>query len=282
MDPIVVGVIAAVVAGLAGWLLGRGAGRRPFQEALAGLSRKLREGEAAASAGAPEEVQAIAGVLQTGWEPANPDAGDPTEAIKQAALWEALHRVSRHLSVAVREPLKEASQRKGALAAGVDEALGALEDIEFFLATPPDGVSDIDLGQTVREVLDDFSTESSARAKQRGPRRPITVTGNPEALKDALFLILHNASQFGANKAIDVVVRLEDGHGRVHVRDRGPGFSAEALSRAYDPFYTTVEGNLGLGLAHARKLVEDAGGKIHLRNSERGGGEVEVGLPLKR
>lgn len=272
-----------MVAGLAGWLLGKGAGRRPFQESLAGLSRKLREGEVSASAGAPEEVQAIAGVLQTGWEPATPEAEDASEAIKQAALWEALHRVSRHLSVAVREPLEEASQGGGgALAAGVDEALGALEDIDFFLATPPDGVTDIDLGQTVREVLDDFSSESAARAKQRGPRRPITVTGNPEALKDALFLILHNASQFGANKAIDVVVRLEDGHGRVHVRDRGPGFSAEALSKAYDPFYTTVEGNLGLGLAHARKLIEDAGGKIHLRNSDRGGGEVEVGLPLKR
>ena len=282
MDLIITAVVA-LVAAVVGWLLGQGAARRPFEESLGRLTRRLQDGDVADIGGGPQSVQAVAKVVEAGWAPASQAApeSDGDAELKQAALWEALHRVSKHLASSVKAPLETAASGDDSnLRAGVGEALGALEDIDFFLATPPDGISEIDLGETVREVIADFGAESGARPKQRGPRRPIQVKGNPDALKDALFLILHNATQFGAGRAIDVVVRVEDGHGRVHVRDRGTGFSAEALSRAYDPFYTTIDGNLGLGLAHARKLLEESGGKIHLRNSERGGGEVEVGLPL--
>ncbi len=282
MDLIVTAVAAAFAGGLAGWMFGQGAGRRTFEEALARLTRRLQEGEVADVGAAPEPVQAVARVVEAHWAPAKPGSAESaTTDLNQAALWEALQRVSTHLSASVRSPLAEASSGDATqLREGVGEALGALEDIEFFLAATPEGRAEIDLGDAVQEVLREFSAEGGVRPKQRGPRRPIQVTGNSEALQDALFLILHNANQFGRGRAIDVVVRVEDGHGRVHVRDRGAGFSAEALSRAYDPFYTTVDGNLGLGLAHARKLIEDSGGKIHLRNSERGGGEVEIGLPL--
>ena len=77
-----------------------------------------------------------------------------------------------------------------------------------------------------------------------------------------------------------VEIREEKGWGRVLVRDQGPGFSPDALSRAYDPFYTTTEGGLGVGLSHARHVVEDHGGRIHLRNSKGGGAEVEIALPV--
>ena len=69
-------------------------------------------------------------------------------------------------------------------------------------------------------------------------------------------------------------------YGRILIQDAGPGFSAEALSRAYDPFYSTSPDGLGLGLPHARELVERMGGEIHIRNGASGGGEVEVSVPL--
>ena len=58
------------------------------------------------------------------------------------------------------------------------------------------------------------------------------------------------------------------------------GSLAEALSKAYDPFYTTSEGGLGLGLSYARRAVELQAGRIHLRNSPDGGAEVEISVPL--
>ena len=103
---------------------------------------------------------------------------------------------------------------------------------------------------------------------------------NPEALLDALYLILHNAAVFGDGKGIVSTVSSDGEWGRVLIQDEGPGFSAEALSKAYDPFYTTSEGGLGLGLSHARRVVELQAGRIHLRNRPDGGAEVEISVPL--
>jgi signal transduction histidine kinase len=96
---------------------------------------------------------------------------------------------------------------------------------------------------------------------------------------DALYLVLHNAARFGGTATVDVSVLAESGSARIRVRDRGPGFSDEALRRAFDPFYSTAEDGLGLGLPHARRVVEGMGGRIELRNVAAGGGEVEISFP---
>ncbi len=99
---------------------------------------------------------------------------------------------------------------------------------------------------------------------------------NPPALMDALYLVLHNAARFGGGGTIDLTVDQGDGRARVVVRDRGEGFSEEAFSKAFDPFYSTSNEGLGLGLPHARKVVEEMGGRIELRNVPDGGAEVEL------
>ena len=96
---------------------------------------------------------------------------------------------------------------------------------------------------------------------------------------DALYLVLHNASRFGNGRTIELTVKKEGGQPKMIVRDRGPGFTEEAFRRAFDPFYSTAEGGLGLGLPQARKLLESMGGSIELRNVPGGGAEVEMTLP---
>ena len=107
----------------------------------------------------------------------------------------------------------------------------------------------------------------------------IRATVAPDALMDALYLVLHNAARFGGGATIDMTVLQENGAPLVRIRDRGRGFSEEAFKRAFDPFYSESEEGLGLGLPHARKTVEAMGGAITLRNVPDGGAEVEVSLP---
>lgn len=96
---------------------------------------------------------------------------------------------------------------------------------------------------------------------------------------DALYLVLHNAGRFGGGATIDLGVDQSGGRVVITVRDRGDGFSEEAFARAFDPFYSTSDGGLGLGLPHARKVVEGMGGQIELRNVPDGGAEVEISFP---
>jgi two-component system C4-dicarboxylate transport sensor histidine kinase DctB len=132
----------------------------------------------------------------------------------------------------------------------------------------------------VQDVTREFATQSDLMIKVQSPQEPVNVSIDPEPLKDAIFLILHNAGEFGGGRPVQVAMGIEGGRASVRIRDSGPGFSAEALLKAMDPFYSTSPSGLGLGLPHARRAVNGQGGEVFLRNPEGGGAEVEIRLPL--
>ncbi|MGE4406260.1 ATP-binding protein [Pseudomonas sp.] len=64
------------------------------------------------------------------------------------------------------------------------------------------------------------------------------------------------------------------------LRDNGPGFSAEALQRAREPFFTTKTSTqgLGLGLAICDTLSRALGGELHMSNHPDGGAQLSLFL----
>jgi C4-dicarboxylate-specific signal transduction histidine kinase len=60
--------------------------------------------------------------------------------------------------------------------------------------------------------------------------------------------------------------------------DRGPGFSQDALVRAFDPFWSSEGDALGLGLPHARRLLAAQGALLSVANRAGGGGEATITL----
>jgi signal transduction histidine kinase len=63
------------------------------------------------------------------------------------------------------------------------------------------------------------------------------------------------------------------------VADNGPGITDENLSRIFDPFVTTTEGALGLGLSICRSIVEAHNGTISVINNPAHGTNFVVTLP---
>jgi two-component system sensor histidine kinase HupT/HoxJ len=64
-------------------------------------------------------------------------------------------------------------------------------------------------------------------------------------------------------------------------RDNGAGISEAALSKIFDPFYTTkpVGKGTGLGLSISYGIVERHGGKLIAGNALQGGAEFKLCLP---
>ena len=71
---------------------------------------------------------------------------------------------------------------------------------------------------------------------------------------------------------------------RIQVRDTGPGISAEALPRVFEPFFSTKEvgRGTGLGLAIAYGIVKDHRGAITADNHPDGGAVFTIELPLAK
>jgi C4-dicarboxylate-specific signal transduction histidine kinase len=53
-----------------------------------------------------------------------------------------------------------------------------------------------------------------------------------------------------------------DGGVLVTVMDSGPGLPQARLERIFEPFYTTKEGGLGVGLSICRSIIEAHGGRL--------------------
>ena len=66
----------------------------------------------------------------------------------------------------------------------------------------------------------------------------------------------------------------------VRVEDTGPGLPPGLENQIFEPFVSTKDAGLGLGLSISRRIVETHGGSIDARSGPAGGGVFTVRLPV--
>lgn len=111
-----------------------------------------------------------------------------------------------------------------------------------------------------------------------------TATGDPVLIEWALEVVVKNAvdALSGRGGRIDVEVEATGSVGRVSVRDDGPGVAAHLQTQLFEPGVSSKTGGWGIGLALARRIVEQQhGGRVSYHPGEHGRGSVFVlELPL--
>ena len=93
--------------------------------------------------------------------------------------------------------------------------------------------------------------------------------------------LLSNAIKY--RHATDARIRVsasdEDVNWKFVVADNGPGIACEQISSIFDPFVTTREPAIGLGLSSCRSIVEAHSGEISVCNNPDYGAIFIVTLP---
>jgi signal transduction histidine kinase len=142
----------------------------------------------------------------------------------------------------------------------------------------------IDLSKLVDDVIQLAGTKDGRRftiTKNIPPDLPM-LRGDPEQMKQVLLNLIVNSNQaMPAGGEVEISARIEGDTFVIAVRDHGTGVPAAAADRIFEPFFSTDEHRLGLGLALAMQIVRDHGGRIMVDKEETEGARILVLLPRR-
>ena len=149
-------------------------------------------------------------------------------------------------------------------------------------------IQDLDLRQLVRKALNLLDPELRRRAIEpdlqlSGPA--FKVRAEPVALEQIIHNLLMNALQAleqvpVGERRLFLVFGTNGQVGQLSLHDTGPGIRAEVLPHVFEPFFTTREGALGMGLSQSESLARGMGGTLTAFNRPPRGAEFCLSLPL--
>ena len=144
----------------------------------------------------------------------------------------------------------------------------------------------------VRAVVEEALLLSSARLRgiqlerELGQDLPRVLVRRRRLVQVLVNLLLNAADAVGGPEAKERRIRITagrvEGGVRIALEDSGPGLTAEARTRLFQPFFTTKPPGkgVGLGLALSREYVQADGGTLAFEEAGPGGARVVLTLPV--
>jgi nitrogen fixation/metabolism regulation signal transduction histidine kinase len=164
-----------------------------------------------------------------------------------------------------------------------------VDDFRDYARVPPARLSPLDLNALIEEVaaLYGAGTEGSVLQLALQPGLPL-IEGDATQLRQVIHnLVVNSQDALVGRPGPHILVRTElvefDEANttaravRLAVEDNGPGFPANILRRAFEPYVTTKPSGTGLGLAMVKKIVDEHRARIEVINRTGGAGVGQAG-----
>jgi signal transduction histidine kinase len=136
----------------------------------------------------------------------------------------------------------------------------------------------------VKTSFDFVNTKNKIVLVQEYKDNKLSILGNKNLLKSAIFNLLDNACKFSDNGEVTVTSSQKNNFLKLAIRDNGKGISTEDLMNIRAPFYRgenalNIKGS-GIGLSLTDKIINLHNGELHIESALGSGTEVEILLPL--
>ncbi len=148
----------------------------------------------------------------------------------------------------------------------------------------------LNINALVREVLALYETENAAvgdgtclQIQSLLAADLPSISGDSARLRQVLHNLLKNAQDAlidTPEPTIVVSTEMVQKGVQLSVSDNGGGFSEEVKAHAFEPYVTTKTKGTGLGLPIVKKIVEEHGGIIQIKNMKPYGARVSITLPV--
>jgi len=145
----------------------------------------------------------------------------------------------------------------------------------------------------VKELVTEAIKKVELRAKTKKIKILVntngtTIKGSKDKLTELLVILLDNAIKYSPkNTEIKISAKESQHQAIIKISDQGQGIEEKDLPHIFERFYRADkvrghddEGGYGLGLAIAKKIVEENNGKILVRSVVGQGSEFKINLPI--
>lgn len=204
--------------------------------------------------------------------------------VRRAERWAVMGRMAAGVAHEIRNPLSSMKmtvqmlRREARDAEPYDLLLREIERLELTAAeltgtTQPLRREPARLEAAVDDVLDLMRRRLEhlgVRVEKRYEPVPPVPVDVARFKRCVMNLVLNGAQAMPNGGVLAVGLRARNGRVRLEVTDEGGGVPPEVRDRIFEPFVTTKQDGVGLGLALTRRIVEDHGGAIGFEPAPRG------------
>lgn len=290
---VIAAVVAIVIAGIGAILLARMVAR-PLSRLTASASRFAGGAlEERVDTSGPREVGELADAFNE-----MADSLGEAEALRRRLVADVAHEL-RNPVAALRAQLEGVAEgvipmnegRAASLVADVNQLSRLVEDLQTLSVAEAGGLpyllEDVDIVRVIGHEAE------RARPRLRSgvtlvvaAPDTLVLTADEARIASVVRNLLSNAARHTHEGGIEVRVEREGELARVLVVDTGEGIPAEDLPYIFERFYRADSaraqdtGGAGIGLAIARRIVEDLGGRMFAESEPGAGTTVGFELPL--
>ena len=188
----------------------------------------------------------------------------------------------------VLEEFNEVIDALGESREGADRLRLIVQNLHLMVREPPAHRAWVDVRQVLEDSLTLVSHELRHRARLERDFQQVPLVEADEAKLGQVFLnLMLNAVQAmserdAARNVLRVATRTTAaGEVLVEVNDTGEGMKPEVLARIFEPFFSTRQGSMGMGLSVCHAIVTSLGGTLRVESQPGVGTRATVTLPLE-
>lgn len=153
-----------------------------------------------------------------------------------------------------------------------------VEEFANFARMPSLSLAPSDLNKSVRRVVRLYP---DARIHlDLADDQPLLELDSEQMRRVLINLIENGIDASGKNGQITIRTHGDGETAVLSVIDSGPGVPIADRARIFQPYISTKESGMGLGLAVVRSIVEDHGGHISVTDAPTGGAQFDLQLPI--
>jgi signal transduction histidine kinase len=143
----------------------------------------------------------------------------------------------------------------------------------------------VDLNALLEELSDFFAPQAQLNRIQirlRPSPQPLFAMVDPRLIKQAVLNLMLNGFQAMPTGG-ELILGAAPANGRamIEVIDTGPGIPREETDKIFQAYYSTKKGGTGLGLAMAKRIIEEHGGELGVRSEVGKGSDFYIRLPME-